>query len=123
MQLTLFALISVDSCQRLYLRRPIRKITARSNSDTTLKHRNNENGNVNIINRPEKSVENISMHPDKLPSAETIEIKKRLKKALALNLRQSIEIQIVCIDIALTQICEKIQTARAITTFAMKFHP
>lgn len=52
-----------------HLKRPIRKITARSNSDTTLKHRNSENGNVSIISRPENSVEKISMHPDRLPSA------------------------------------------------------
>lgn len=55
----------------IYLKRPIRKMTARSYSDTILKQRKSENGNVSITNRPENSVENISMHPDRVPSAET----------------------------------------------------
>lgn len=52
-----------------YRNLPIRNITARSNSETTLKQMNNENGSVRIIKRPENNVANISIHPDRFPSA------------------------------------------------------
>lgn len=50
----------------VYLKRPMRKITALSNSDTTLKHTNSENGNVASISMAENRAANISMHPGML---------------------------------------------------------
>lgn len=49
-----------------YLNRPIRKITARSYSATTLKQMNNENGIVRIINKADTSIATISIHVEML---------------------------------------------------------
>lgn len=53
-----------------YRRRPIRNITARSYSATTLKQINNENGINMIISMAENSKANISTQSDMMPSAE-----------------------------------------------------
>lgn len=47
-----------------YLNRPIRKITARSNSDTTLKQKNIEIGIETIISNAEKTMATTSTHAD-----------------------------------------------------------
>ena len=54
-----------------YLNLPIRNITARSNSATTLKHTNSENGMVNIINSMEKILAKTSINPALSSSAAT----------------------------------------------------
>lgn len=61
---------------KLYLSRPIRKITALSYSATTLKHTNNENGIVIIISTTEASIANTSMQPMLSPSASFVLIKQ-----------------------------------------------
>lgn len=52
-----------------YLKRPIRNITARSNSETTLKQINNENGNRAIISKTENNVAMISIQLDRFSAA------------------------------------------------------
>lgn len=52
-----------------HLNRPMRNITARSNSETTLKQTNSEIGIETIINKIENNIAMISMQLDKLPSA------------------------------------------------------
>lgn len=47
-------------------------MTALSNSDTTLKHMNNENGIKTIIKQAAKTVAAISTHFDKAPAARII---------------------------------------------------
>lgn len=65
----------------MYLKRPIRKITARSYSDTTLKHINKEIGNVIIINNAEQISAMISMHVEMLLRAENIK-KKNISRVV-----------------------------------------
>lgn len=60
------------------LNRPMRKMTARSYSATTLKQMNNEIGNVIIINSAEQISETISMHVEMLPRAENSKGDKKI---------------------------------------------
>lgn len=64
-----------------YLKRPIRNITARSYSETTLKQINNEMGNDIIINKAEQMSAIISMHVERAFRPKNM-IKKRFLTTL-----------------------------------------
>lgn len=66
MQIKLFFIrkIILELNEFFYLSRPIRKMTARSYSATTLKHTNSEIGNENIIINVEQIIAIISIHVD-----------------------------------------------------------
>lgn len=70
----------------------MRKMTARSNSDTTLKHMNNENGIKTIIKQAAKTVAAVSTHFDKAPAARICEEPKTKCEfflSVEINLRKS----------------------------------
>lgn len=65
------------------LNRPMRNMTARSYSDTTLKQTNNENGIVTINRMYDTMAANVSMHPELSSSAKRVHKKNILREEYA----------------------------------------